>query len=79
MSVSVLDTTGLVCPEPVMMLHNSVRGMAEGMSIKVIASDPSTKRDIPKFCTFLQHTLLCEKHDEANNRYIYEIRKGIAD
>jgi tRNA 2-thiouridine synthesizing protein A len=26
--------------------------------IEVIATDPSTERDITKFCTFLGHTLL---------------------
>ena len=55
-----------------------VRVMKEGMSIKVIASDPSTKRDIPKFCSFLRHTLIGEEHDEKNQRYTYEIRKGTA-
>ena len=53
-----LDATGLHCPEPVMLLHNKVRDLPPGAVLKVIATDPSTRRDIPKFCMFLGHELL---------------------
>lgn len=52
-----LDASGLVCPEPVMLLHNRVRDMASGEVLEVLATDPSTTRDIPRFCQFLGHTL----------------------
>ena len=68
-----LDTTGLLCPEPVMLLHKTVREMASGEIVEVIASDPSTTRDIPKFCTFLDHELLLQETREE--RYFYHIRK----
>ena len=45
-----LDARGLYCPEPVMMLHNAVRDIASGALLEVLASDPSTQRDIPRFC-----------------------------
>jgi tRNA 2-thiouridine synthesizing protein A len=57
-SDDVLDARGLFCPEPVMLLHKRVREMAVGQQIKVLATDPSTQRDIPKFCHFLGHQLL---------------------
>jgi tRNA 2-thiouridine synthesizing protein A len=41
----------------VMLLHNKVREMAVGEVLRVLATDPSTQRDIPKFCTFLGHPL----------------------
>ena len=53
-----LDTSGLLCPEPVMMLHRAMSEISEGEILEVIATDPSTQRDIPKFCNFLHHTLL---------------------
>ncbi|MGB1239940.1 MAG: sulfurtransferase TusA [Pseudomonadales bacterium] len=70
----VLDTQGLYCPEPVMMLHNQIRDMASGQTLLVQASDPSTQRDIPKFCTFLGHELI--EQCEQNAVYLYCIRKG---
>ncbi len=68
-----LDTSGLNCPEPVMMLHKAVREMSAGDIVEVIATDPSTTRDIPKFCSFLEHELLV--NEERENRFYYHIRK----
>ena len=70
----ILDASGLLCPEPLMMLHNVVRDAASGDVIKVVATDPSTERDIPKFCTFLGHQLLTQELAEGS--YIYWIKKA---
>ena len=67
-----LDASGLMCPEPVMMLHGKVRELAAGDILEVIATDPSTTRDIAKFCQFLGHTLLWTA--ESNGRFLYHIR-----
>ena len=59
-----LHAEGLYCPEPVMLLHNTIRDMAVGNKVKIIATDPSTLRDIPKFCSFLGHELLETKTED---------------
>ncbi|MDI5889579.1 sulfurtransferase TusA [Halomonas rhizosphaerae] len=69
-----LDTTGLYCPEPIMLMHNKVRDMHAGEVLKVVASDPATTRDIPKFCSFLGHELLYQQEDDGS--YLYFIRLG---
>ena len=69
-----LDTSGLLCPEPVMMLHSAVRELASGKVIKVVATDPSTMRDIPKFCHFLGHQLKC--HEKLGDCFVYFIRRA---
>lgn len=56
----VLNTKGLQCPEPVMMLHKAIREIQSDDVIKVLATDPSTQRDIPKFCHFLGHNLIAQ-------------------
>lgn len=68
-----LDTSGLMCPEPVMMLHAKVREMVSGDVVEVVATDPSTTRDIPKFCQFLGHELM--QQQESGGKFIYRIRK----
>ncbi len=68
-----LDARGLYCPEPVMLLHNKIRDAAVGELLEVLATDPSTTRDIPKFCTFLGHELLLQKQEGKEYRYL--IRK----
>ncbi|MBU3070803.1 sulfurtransferase TusA [Aestuariicella sp. G3-2] len=71
-----LDTTGLTCPEPVMLLHKAIRDAKSGEVVKVVATDPSTERDIPKFCQFLGHELLeAEVVDGEAMNYCYWIRK----
>lgn len=72
---AILDATGLFCPEPVMLLHNKVRDLSPGGVLKVIASDPSTRRDIPKFCIFLGHELLHQ--EEQGGSFLYWIRKKL--
>lgn len=68
-----LDASGLLCPEPVMMLHKVMREAASGNVVEVITTDPSTLRDIPKFCLFLGHELIAQK--EINTHYFFYIRK----
>lgn len=70
----VMDACGLFCPEPVMLLHNRVRDLAPGEVLQVLATDPSTQRDIPKFCAFLGHELLAQSVE--SDQYSYLIRKG---
>lgn len=66
----ILDASGLYCPEPVMLLHNKIRDIAVGETLQVIATDPSTERDIPKFCTFLGHELLAREVRDGTHRYL---------
>ncbi|MBE0484568.1 sulfurtransferase TusA [Marinobacter sp.] len=68
-----LDTRGLFCPEPVMMLHNRIHDVQVGEVLRVMATDPSTTRDIPRFCQFLGHELL--GHQELDGEYHFLIRR----
>lgn len=69
-----LDVSGLICPEPVMLLHNTIRDRGEGEVIKILATDPSTQRDIPKFCEFLNHELIECLADE--DTFVFLVKKG---
>ncbi len=69
-----LDARGLFCPEPVMLLHKKIREIADGEILVLIATDPSTTRDVPKFCHFLGHELLSSSEDDKIFRY--SIRKS---
>ncbi len=69
-----VDATGLYCPEPVMLLHKHFKTMAAGDILELNATDPSTTRDVPKFCAFLGHDLVtCEQQGE---QFTYLLRKG---
>jgi len=68
-----LDVRGSYCPEPVMLLHKKIREIASGEQLWVLATDPSTERDITKFCNFLGHALLEQKQE--NDEFHFLIRK----
>ena len=65
-----VDARDLYCPEPVMLLHNAVRDIADGQVIELLATDPSTQRDVPKFCHFLGHALLWQDREGELFRYL---------
>lgn len=73
----ILDTTGLICPEPVMLLHKTVRAAQGGEAIEVLATDPATTRDIPNFCRHLGHTLISQDTlDDGSYRYVIQKRQA---
>ncbi len=74
--IAQVDACGLFCPEPVMLLHDRIRDLSGGQKLRIIATDPSTARDIPKFCLYLGHELLEQRRRDG--KYIYLIRKKTA-
>ncbi|WP_320825712.1 sulfurtransferase TusA [Reinekea sp.] len=67
-----LDTRGLRCPEPVMMLHRQLRKMQVGEVVELLASDPATLRDVPQFCEFLPHRLVATLNNDVDYRFWIE-------
>ncbi|PMH41464.1 sulfurtransferase TusA [Vibrio sp. 10N.286.49.B3] len=72
-----LEAEGLRCPEPVMMVRKTIRTMQDGEVLLVTADDPSTTRDIPSFCRFMDHQLIGEQTDSLPYQYL--IKKGLAN
>ncbi len=68
-----LDTIGLRCPEPVMMIRKKMRELEAGQTLHITADDTSTTRDIPSFCRFMEHELVLTKIDAKP--YSYLIKK----
>ena len=50
-----LDTLGLRCPEPVMLVRKNIRHLNDGEILLIIADDPATTRDIPSFNLWITH------------------------
>lgn len=69
-----LDTSGLRCPEPLMLLRNRVRGLEPGARLHVISTDPASVRDFEQFCRFLGHAI--RERDEQGDRFEFLIEKG---
>lgn len=71
-----LDTRGLRCPEPIMMLHAKVRSAQSSACIQLLATDPSTLRDVPKFCQFLGHRLRDQQQNGDCYEFLIEVVKA---
>ena len=69
-----IDAVGLICPEPLMLVRNRVRGMAAGQVLHVVATDPAADRDFRDFCRFLGHELVDTR--KSDDRLEFWIRKG---
>jgi len=69
-----LDAMGLRCPEPVMMVRLNIRKIAAGETLFITCDDPSTARDIPSFCRFMEHELVAQQVEEKPFQYL--IKKG---
>jgi tRNA 2-thiouridine synthesizing protein A len=69
-----LNTVGLRCPEPIMLIRKTMRELNSGDILHVIADDPASVRDIPGFCRYMDHELLQQQTDQKP--FIYLIRKG---
>lgn len=69
-----VDTKGLWCPEPLIIVRNKVRTMASGEELHIQATDPSTHRDFTNFCRFMGHELV--EATEQDGVHMFVIRKG---
>lgn len=68
-----LDTTGLICPEPIMLLHKTIRPLKSGDVIEMTATDPASCRDVNNFCRHLGHILL--ESQETTAPFYFKIQK----
>ena len=70
-----IKAEGLICPEPIMLLHKAVQEAKKGDKIELFATDPSTERDVNRCCEFLGHKLL-KKSIESGNFYFVIQKDG---
>ena len=53
-----LDAQRLLCPMPVIKTQNLIKTLNTGDTLKVIATDPGVKQDIPAWCRINGHELI---------------------
>ena len=74
MATTVLDTSGLRCPLPVLKAKKAIVPLARGAILEVIATDPGSVADFEVFCTLGGHKLL--RQSEHDGVYRFEIERG---
>lgn len=76
-SHQLIDASGLICPEPLMLLHGAVRDAKVGEVVKLISTDAATSRDVRQFCEFLGHELLAQEEGEDGSDAILHVIKKV--
>jgi tRNA 2-thiouridine synthesizing protein A len=53
-----LDTSGLVCPIPILKARKALGEMAAGAVLEVLATDPAAPKDFLAFCRATGNSLM---------------------
>jgi len=70
----VLDTSGLVCPLPLLKTKQALGQLKPGQILKVISTDPSSVIDFKVFTEVTTHKLL--QTEQQNTYYYFLIEKA---
>jgi tRNA 2-thiouridine synthesizing protein A len=70
---TVLDTSGLNCPMPLLKAKQALNALPPGALLRIIATDPGSVRDFEVFARQSGHTLLVATQDAG--RFEYVLRK----
>lgn len=69
----VLDVSGMACPQPVLQAKKALKQLKRGNVLMVIATDKTSKKDIPEFVKRTGNELLDIK--EQGGEVIFLIKK----
>jgi tRNA 2-thiouridine synthesizing protein A len=61
--VTTLDATGLRCPLPVLRARKVLKGLAEGATLDILATDTAAPADFEAFCRETGHALVNIEQD----------------
>ena len=70
----VVDASGLNCPMPLLKMKMALNSLQSSEIVRLIATDPSSQRDILSFCDMSGHRLLSAQ--EESGCFIYFIEKS---
>ncbi len=69
-----LDARGLNCPLPILRTKKTLSTLHPGDTLKVVATDPGSLKDMVSFCAQTGNTLLSSQ--QAGDSYEFVIRKA---
>ncbi|MYD44755.1 MAG: sulfurtransferase TusA family protein [Gammaproteobacteria bacterium] len=62
-----LDTTGLLCPLPLIRAQDFAKELAPGSNFLLLASDPGVYYDIPAWCRMHGHEIVRVEESSQEN------------
>ena len=70
---TVIDTTGLRCPLPVLKVRKNLPILKETEIALIIADDPLAEIDLRHFCSVKSYEIKNVSSNRSNNKQYYEI------
>jgi tRNA 2-thiouridine synthesizing protein A len=68
-----VDARGLACPMPVIELAKAVRTVEVGQVVRLFATDPAAKVDVPVWCRMQRQAL--RSQDETDGVWRFEVER----
>jgi tRNA 2-thiouridine synthesizing protein A len=75
MSETVLDVKGLSCPLPVLRANRTLRSLAPGERLRVLATDRAAVADFQSYCKETGHALLAFSEDAGTFSFLIRRRE----
>ena len=70
MTTQTLDTSGLNCPLPILKTKKTLKAMAAGETLELLATDPGSVADIAAFCNQTGNDLVESSEEAGTYRFI---------
>ncbi|MDY6826824.1 MAG: sulfurtransferase TusA family protein [Bacillota bacterium] len=70
-----VDCIGLYCPVPVMMAREEIESLEKGKIMELVADDPASAEDIPRWAKRAGHSLLAVKKEGEIFRFLIQKEK----
>lgn len=71
-----LDVQGLSCPLPILRTKKALKTVAAGETLKVVATDPGSVKDMATFCQQTGNRLVDSREDNGVYTFIIERAAG---
>ncbi|MEX1178114.1 MAG: sulfurtransferase TusA family protein [Nitriliruptor sp.] len=68
-----VDARGLACPMPVIELARTVEGRAVGDVVRLLATDPAAKIDVPVWCRMQRQGL--RSAEQLDDHWVFLVEK----
>lgn len=70
----VVDAVGKACPIPVIELAATMREVAVGAHVRLLADDPAAAVDVPVWCR-MQRQVLAAREERADGILVFDVEK----
>ena len=72
---TIIDTTGLRCPLPVLKVRKNLPSLKENQLALIIADDPLAEIDLRHFCGLKSYSLEKVSKNDADEKNYYQIKR----